>query len=147
MGNAPGDAGDRRCQRSDHVGDALLTWPTLRLCARVHRRARDRCHAGLGAAVWDSAKPLLSDRARRPPTPANDNPVWQNTAVEVVPGLYQIRGMDLSNMSLIEGSRGVVVIDRLICALSWSDLRPTETNPASLKQSRRHTRRWADNRG
>ena len=33
---------------------------------------------------------------------------------EVVPGIYQIRGLDLSNMTLIEGQTGVIVIDPLI---------------------------------
>lgn len=33
---------------------------------------------------------------------------------EVVPGLYQVRGLDLSVMSFIEGERGVVVVDPLI---------------------------------
>jgi alkyl sulfatase BDS1-like metallo-beta-lactamase superfamily hydrolase len=33
---------------------------------------------------------------------------------EVVPGVYQVRGLDLSNMTLVEGERGVVVIDPLI---------------------------------
>ncbi|MFF0633427.1 alkyl/aryl-sulfatase [Nocardia sp. NPDC004151] len=33
---------------------------------------------------------------------------------EVVPGIYQIRGLDLSNMTIIEGRTGVVVIDPLI---------------------------------
>ncbi|MFD6354683.1 alkyl/aryl-sulfatase [Nocardia tengchongensis] len=33
---------------------------------------------------------------------------------EVVPGIYQIRGLDLSNMTIIEGKTGVIVIDPLI---------------------------------
>lgn len=33
---------------------------------------------------------------------------------EVVPGIYQIRGLDLSNMTIIEGDKGIVVIDPLI---------------------------------
>ncbi|MFE3258497.1 alkyl/aryl-sulfatase [Nocardia sp. NPDC059091] len=33
---------------------------------------------------------------------------------EVVPGIYQIRGLDLSNMTIIEGRTGVIVIDPLI---------------------------------
>ncbi|MYV77580.1 MBL fold metallo-hydrolase [Streptomyces sp. SID1046] len=32
----------------------------------------------------------------------------------VVDGVYQVRGLDLSNMTLVEGDRGVVVIDPLI---------------------------------
>jgi len=33
---------------------------------------------------------------------------------EVTPGIYQIRGLDLSNMTLVEGDTGVIVIDPLI---------------------------------
>jgi alkyl sulfatase BDS1-like metallo-beta-lactamase superfamily hydrolase len=33
---------------------------------------------------------------------------------EVVPGIYQVRGYDLSNMTLVEGRTGVIVIDPLI---------------------------------
>jgi alkyl sulfatase BDS1-like metallo-beta-lactamase superfamily hydrolase len=33
---------------------------------------------------------------------------------EVSDGTYQIRGFDMSNMTLVEGDQGVVVIDRLI---------------------------------
>ncbi|MFE7168359.1 alkyl/aryl-sulfatase [Streptomyces sp. NPDC057616] len=35
---------------------------------------------------------------------------------EVTDGIYQIRGYDLSNMTLIEGERGVVVVDPLVSA-------------------------------
>jgi alkyl sulfatase BDS1-like metallo-beta-lactamase superfamily hydrolase len=43
---------------------------------------------------------------------------------EVVTGVYQVRGLDLSNMTIIEGERGVIVIDPLISA---------ETAAASLR--------------
>lgn len=33
---------------------------------------------------------------------------------EVVPGIYQVRGLDISNISFIEGDTGVIVIDPLI---------------------------------
>lgn len=32
---------------------------------------------------------------------------------EVVPGVYQIRGMDLANMTIVEGQKGIIVIDTL----------------------------------
>jgi len=47
--------------------------------------------------------------------------LWRQAALnlvhglfEVVPGVYQVRGLDLSNMTLVEGERGVIVIDPLI---------------------------------
>ncbi|MQY25748.1 alkyl/aryl-sulfatase [Nocardia aurantia] len=48
---------------------------------------------------------------------------------EVAPGFYQIRGLDLSNMTLVEGDAGVIVIDPLISA---------ETAKAGLDLYRRH---------
>ncbi|MBE3000147.1 MBL fold metallo-hydrolase [Nocardiopsis sp. HNM0947] len=48
---------------------------------------------------------------------------------EVTEGVYQVRGLDLSNMTLIEGERGVVVIDPLISA---------ETAAAALSLYREH---------
>lgn len=35
---------------------------------------------------------------------------------EIAPGFYQLRGFDLSNMHVVEGERGIVVIDPLISA-------------------------------
>ncbi|GGN65629.1 beta-lactamase-like protein [Streptomyces albiflavescens] len=35
---------------------------------------------------------------------------------EVTEGVYQVRGLDLSNMTVVEGTRGVIVIDPLISA-------------------------------
>lgn len=48
---------------------------------------------------------------------------------EVTEGIYQIRGLDLSNMTLVEGERGVVVIDPLLSA---------ETAAAGLALYREH---------
>ncbi|TDD11079.1 MBL fold metallo-hydrolase [Nonomuraea deserti] len=48
---------------------------------------------------------------------------------EVTSGVYQVRGLDLSNMTLVEGDRGVVVIDPLIS---------TECAAAALKLYRAH---------
>ncbi|MFJ4713895.1 alkyl/aryl-sulfatase [Streptomyces sp. NPDC088785] len=48
---------------------------------------------------------------------------------EVCEGIYQIRGLDLSNMTLVEGERGVVVIDPLLSV---------ETAAAGLALYRRH---------
>jgi alkyl sulfatase BDS1-like metallo-beta-lactamase superfamily hydrolase len=48
---------------------------------------------------------------------------------ELAPGFYQLRGFDLSNMHVVEGERGIVVIDPLIC---------TETAAAALALYREH---------
>ncbi len=48
---------------------------------------------------------------------------------EVVPGIYQVRGMDLANTSFIEGDEGVVVVDTLLSE---------ETGRAALALYREH---------
>ncbi|GEM_PF-2170853 len=48
---------------------------------------------------------------------------------QVTEGIYQVRGLDLSNMALVEGDTGVIVIDPLISR---------ETAAAALRLYRRH---------
>src|SRR4029079_4521198 len=48
---------------------------------------------------------------------------------EIAPGFYQLRGFDLSNMHIVEGEEGIVVIDPLISA---------ETAAAALALYREH---------
>lgn len=71
-----------------------------------------------GEIVWDaSSYDFLTGDA-----PDTVNPsLWRQSKLvakhglfEVVPGLYQVRGLDLSVMSLVEGDSGVIVIDPLI---------------------------------
>ncbi|MGD6749028.1 alkyl/aryl-sulfatase [Streptomyces sp. BH105] len=88
-----------------------------------------------GATVWNSdAFAYL----REHPEPADtvDPSLWRQAALcarqglyEVTDGVYQVRGLDLSNMSLIEGARGVVVVDPLVSA---------ETAAAALGLYRAH---------
>ncbi len=71
-----------------------------------------------GRVVWDlDAYRFLEGRA-----PDTTNPsLWRQGQLlikdglfEVVPGIYQLRGYDLSVMSVIEGDTGVIVVDPLI---------------------------------
>lgn len=72
-----------------------------------------------GKVVWDND----SYAFLREPCPPSVHPsLWRQSGLvskqglyEVVPGIYQVRGLDLSNMTLVEGTTGVVVIDPLIC--------------------------------
>jgi alkyl sulfatase BDS1-like metallo-beta-lactamase superfamily hydrolase len=48
---------------------------------------------------------------------------------EVVPGLYQVRGLDVSNVSFIEGRTGVIIVDPLMS---------TETAAAAIALYRTH---------
>ncbi len=86
-----------------------------------------------GRVVWDNdAYAFLAGEC--PPTV---NPsLWRQGGLvarqglyEVAEGIYQVRGMDLSNMSLVEGDTGVIVIDPLISA---------ETAAAALALYRTH---------
>ena len=71
-----------------------------------------------GRVVW-SLEPygFLSDEK----APATVNPsLWRQSRLnmqhglfEVVPGVYQVRGFDIANMTLIEGDTGVIVVDTL----------------------------------
>jgi alkyl sulfatase BDS1-like metallo-beta-lactamase superfamily hydrolase len=86
-----------------------------------------------GRVVWDNASYGFLDG----PAPDSVNPsLWRQSQLvamdglfEVVPGLYQVRGMDLSNISFIEGDSGVLIIDPLIS---------TETAKAALELYRKH---------
>src|ERR1039457_6118497 len=77
-----------------------------------------RIASAQGRVVW-SLEPygFLSD-AKAPPTV--DPSLWRQSRLnmnhglfEVVPGVYQVRGLDIANMTLIEGNSGVIVVDTL----------------------------------
>src|SRR5216684_6084146 len=77
-----------------------------------------RIASAQGRVVW-SLEPygFLSDE-KAPPTV--DPSLWRQSRLnmnhglfEVVPGVYQVRGLDIANMTLIEGKRGVIVVDTL----------------------------------
>lgn len=74
----------------------------------------------LDADCPDTAHPSLWRQSRL---------VARHGLYEVVEGIYQVRGFDLSNMTIVEGDRGVLVIDPLISA---------ETAAAALALYRRH---------
>jgi alkyl sulfatase BDS1-like metallo-beta-lactamase superfamily hydrolase len=86
-----------------------------------------------GRVVWDNdAYDFLGEDA-----PATAHPsLWRQSRLvalpglfEVVPGLYQVRGLDLSNVTFVEGATGVIVIDPLISS---------ETAAAALALYREH---------
>jgi alkyl sulfatase BDS1-like metallo-beta-lactamase superfamily hydrolase len=81
-------------------------------------RENARITSEAGRTVW-SLEPygFLSDE-EAPPTV--DPSLWRQSRLnmnhglfEVVPGVYQVRGLDIANMTLIEGERGVIVVDTL----------------------------------
>jgi alkyl sulfatase BDS1-like metallo-beta-lactamase superfamily hydrolase len=86
-----------------------------------------------GAVVWDlSANAFIEDEA-----PASVNPsLWRQARLnnihglfKVTDGIYQLRGYDLSNMTLIEGDTGWIVVDPLTAR---------ETAAAAFAFARKH---------
>lgn len=74
-----------------------------------------------GREVWDLT---TYDFLEREDAPATVNPsLWRHARLnmhhglfEVVEGVYQVRGFDLSNMTIVEGDTGIIVIDPLVSA-------------------------------
>jgi alkyl sulfatase BDS1-like metallo-beta-lactamase superfamily hydrolase len=86
-----------------------------------------------GRVVWDNESYRFLDG----PAPDTVHPsLWRQSQLnaidglfEVVPGIYQVRGFDLSNITFVEGETGVLVIDPLISS---------ETAAAALGLYRTH---------
>jgi alkyl sulfatase BDS1-like metallo-beta-lactamase superfamily hydrolase len=86
-----------------------------------------------GRVVWDLRSYAFLDGE----APATAHPsLWRQSRLtriaglfEVAAGVYQLRGFDLSNMHVIEGERGIVVVDPLVSA---------ETAAAALRLYREH---------
>ncbi|GHB51849.1 alkyl sulfatase [Streptomyces viridiviolaceus] len=89
-----------------------------------------------GRIAWDTdAHRFLADADEAPPTTV-DPSLWRQARLlsrqglyEVTTRIYQIRGLDLSNMTIVEGDTGIIVIDPLTSA---------ETAAAALRLYRDH---------
>jgi alkyl sulfatase BDS1-like metallo-beta-lactamase superfamily hydrolase len=86
-----------------------------------------------GRVVWDNdAYAFLNG-----PAPVSVHPsLWRQSTLaakqglyEVVPGIYQVRGLDISNITFVEGDTGIIVIDPLVS---------TEVAAAALELYRTH---------
>ncbi|MEE2038246.1 alkyl sulfatase dimerization domain-containing protein [Nocardiopsis sp. CT-R113] len=99
----------------------------------VARLEPGRIRDDRGRVVWDAdAYAFLEEECPDTAAPS----LWRQSRLcarqglfEVVEGIYQIRGFDLSNMTLVEGDTGVIVIDPLVSA---------EPAAAGLDLYRRH---------
>ncbi|OBK54495.1 alkyl sulfatase [Mycobacterium kubicae] len=86
-----------------------------------------------GRVVWDNDAYAFLDG----PAPTSVHPsLWRQSTLaakqglyEVVPGIYQVRGFDISNISFVEGETGIIVIDPLVS---------TEVAAAALALYRTH---------
>ncbi|MFC7895535.1 alkyl/aryl-sulfatase [Streptomyces sp. NPDC057381] len=99
----------------------------------IARRTPNAVLGADGAVVWDND--TYSFLAGEAPDTVNPS-LWRQSRLvaeqglfEVVDGIYQVRGLDLSNVTFIEGTTGVLVIDPLIS---------TETAAAALALYREH---------
>ncbi|MET0306048.1 MAG: alkyl sulfatase dimerization domain-containing protein [Solirubrobacterales bacterium] len=86
-----------------------------------------------GRTVWDLRSYDFLDEE---PADTADPNLWRQSRLtriaglfELAPGFYQLRGFDLSNMHVVEGEDGIVVIDPLVSA---------ETAAAALALYREH---------
>ncbi|NEE15951.1 MBL fold metallo-hydrolase, partial [Streptomyces sp. SID7499] len=99
----------------------------------IARREPNAVTAADGRVVWDNdAYAFLEGDAPDTVNPSlwrQSRLVAQQGLFEVVEGLYQVRGLDLSNITFVEGTTGVVVIDPLLS---------TETAGAALALYREH---------
>ena len=82
---------------------------------------RDRVENATGGVVWNMGA-FAFEEAEEPPPTVNPS-LWRQARLnalhglfEVTPGVYQVRGFDLSNITFIEGEKGYLVIDPLISA-------------------------------
>jgi alkyl sulfatase BDS1-like metallo-beta-lactamase superfamily hydrolase len=93
-----------------------------------------------GRVVWDNDKYNFLNGASCPETV---NPkLWRQAQLlvtqglfQVTDGIYQVRGFDISNMTLVEGDQGVIVIDPLIsveCAEAALKLYRTHRGPRAV---------------
>ena len=83
-----------------------------------------------GGPVWDLSRFEFIEEGSEAPDTVNPS-LWRQTQLvvqgglyEVVPGIYQVRTLDLSNITFVEGDEGVIAFDPLIS---------TETARAALE--------------
>lgn len=132
-------ASERTIALNDQLGQSLpLDDPAdLERVRRGRIAGLDRlvvAHDDTGRTILDTSDWDFLDDER---APATVNPsLWRQARLnrehglyELVPGLYQVRGYDISNLSLVEGDTGWIVIDPLTS---------TETARAAMDLVRDH---------
>ncbi len=111
-----------------------------------------------GRKVWSLEPYGFLNEEKAPPTV---NPsLWRQSRLnmhhglfEVVPGVYQVRGLDIANMTLIEGDSGVIVVDTLTsiegarAALDLYFRHRGQRPVAAIIFTHTHTDHWGGARG
>ncbi|KFC11289.1 putative hydrolase [Trabulsiella guamensis ATCC 49490] len=82
----------------------------------------DVIHDAQGKRVWDPQRYAFIKEGEKAPDSVNPS-LWRQAQLinisglfEITDGVYQIRNLDLSNMTIIEGKEGVTVVDPLVSA-------------------------------
>ncbi|HSV60183.1 MAG TPA: alkyl sulfatase dimerization domain-containing protein [Variovorax sp.] len=96
-------------EEDDATRGFIATWPNAEI------------RGANGRVVWTMAgHEFLEDET---PAPTVHPGLWQQARrnmqhglFEVCPRIYQVRRFDLSNMTIIEGDKGVIIIDPLTCS-------------------------------
>ncbi|QLA69337.1 MBL fold metallo-hydrolase [Enterobacter pasteurii] len=75
-----------------------------------------------GTVIWDPRQYAFIKEGKKAPGTVNPS-LWRQAQLnnigglfEVTEGVYQIRNLDLSNMTIIEGKEGIAVVDPLVSA-------------------------------
>ncbi|MCD7985476.1 MAG: MBL fold metallo-hydrolase, partial [Klebsiella quasipneumoniae] len=75
-----------------------------------------------GNVIWDPGQYAFIKEGEKAPETVNPS-LWRQSQLinisglfEVTDGVYQIRNLDLSNMTIIEGKEGITVVDPLVSA-------------------------------
>ena len=75
-----------------------------------------------GKVIWSQAAYSFLDDYEQAPDTVNPS-LWENTRnnhayglFEVCPGIYQVRGYDMANLTVIKGDSGWIVFDCTMCA-------------------------------
>ncbi|EMZ8855307.1 MBL fold metallo-hydrolase, partial [Salmonella enterica] len=79
-------------------------------------------HGAQGNVVWNPQQYAFIKEGEKAPDTVNPS-LWRQSQLinisglfEVTDGVYQIRNLDLSNMTIIEGTSGITVVDPLVSA-------------------------------
>src|SRR5436305_11933909 len=124
LGEAPKDASAAVVKQHAATRAALPFSDTRDFddAARGFLGTRDhaRIESEAGRVVWSLEPYGFLSEEDSPPTV--DPSLWRQSRLnmnhglfEVVPGVYQVPGLDIANLTLIEGDRGVIAVDNLTC--------------------------------
>ena len=74
-----------------------------------------------GRIIWSQAAYAFLDKFKKAPESANPS-LWENTVnnrayglFKVVDGIYQVRGYDMANLTVVRGRTGWIVFDTTMC--------------------------------